>query len=177
MTAPTDELSRELRPPLTAEAAVVEADRCLECGGGDARAPCRVGCPAGIDVPSFVAQAASTHWHDLSVKVEHAVESDGPALLNVLTDCPVGWGHDPQLTRHVIDAAVETRFWPLYEVVDGRYRLTYRPGDAPVEDWLGSQQRFAHLFRPENAHLIRQIQDQVDSEWVELLARCHEAPE
>ena len=59
MTAPTDELSRELRPPRTAEAAVDEADRCLECGGGDAHAPCRVGCPAGIDVPSFVAAIAA----------------------------------------------------------------------------------------------------------------------
>ena len=56
----------------------------------------------------YVAQAASTHWHDLSVKVERAVAADGPAFLNVLTDCPVGWGHEPQLARHVIDAAVET---------------------------------------------------------------------
>ena len=44
----------------------------------------------------YVAQAASTHWHDLSVKVERAVAADGPAFLNVLTDCPVGWGHEPQ---------------------------------------------------------------------------------
>jgi dihydropyrimidine dehydrogenase (NAD+) subunit PreT len=53
------ELSRELRPPLTAEAAVVEADRCLECGGGAAPAPCVVGCPADVDVPAFVAAIAA----------------------------------------------------------------------------------------------------------------------
>jgi pyruvate ferredoxin oxidoreductase beta subunit len=124
----------------------------------------------------YVAQAASTHWHDLSVKVEHAVEAEGPAFLNVLTDCPVGWGHEPKLARHVIDAAVETCFWPLYEVVDGRYRLSYLPRHAPVEEWLGSQQRFAHLFRPENAELIRKIQEQVDADWNELLVRCDEVP-
>jgi dihydropyrimidine dehydrogenase (NAD+) subunit PreT len=53
------ELSRELRPPLTAEAAVIEADRCLECGGGAAPAPCVVACPADVDVPGFVAAIAA----------------------------------------------------------------------------------------------------------------------
>src|SRR5690348_648251 len=47
----------ELHPPLTAEDAVLEADRCLECGG-DAAAPCVAACPAGIDVPAFVAAIA-----------------------------------------------------------------------------------------------------------------------
>jgi glutamate synthase (NADPH/NADH) small chain len=53
------ELSRELRPPLTATAAVVEADRCLECGGPYAPAPCAVACPADVDVPRFIAQVAA----------------------------------------------------------------------------------------------------------------------
>lgn len=59
MDAFIDELSRELRPPLTTEAALAEADRCLECGGAYAPAPCVVGCPAGIDVPTFVAALAA----------------------------------------------------------------------------------------------------------------------
>src|ERR1051325_11258010 len=63
----------------------------------------------------YVAQAASTYWDDLSRKVERAVAADGPAFLNVLTDCPLGWGHEPRLSPHVIASAVETCFWPLYE--------------------------------------------------------------
>jgi dihydropyrimidine dehydrogenase (NAD+) subunit PreT len=59
MTAILDELSRELRPPLSSDDSVVEADRCLECGGPYAAAPCVTGCPAGIDVPRFVAQIAA----------------------------------------------------------------------------------------------------------------------
>jgi pyruvate ferredoxin oxidoreductase beta subunit len=121
----------------------------------------------------YVAQAASTHWQDLSIKVERAVAEDGPAFLNVLTDCPVGWGHEPQLARHVIDAAVETCFWPLYEVADGRYRLTHEPRHTRIEEWLRAQQRFAHLFRPGNDALIREIQEQVDSDWAALLALCN----
>ena len=107
----------------------------------------------------YVAQAASTYWHDLSLKVERAAAADGAAFVNVLTDCPVGWGHEPRLAPHVIGAAVETRFWPLYEVVDGRYRLTYEPlHPLPIERWLEGQQRFAHLLRPENAGVVELIQ-------------------
>jgi dihydropyrimidine dehydrogenase (NAD+) subunit PreT len=49
-------LFEELRPPIDASAAAVEADRCLECGGPYAPAPCAVACPAGVDVPGFIAQ-------------------------------------------------------------------------------------------------------------------------
>jgi glutamate synthase (NADPH/NADH) small chain len=59
MTAVRDELSRELRPPLTAAEAVLEADRCLECGGPERPAPCVTGCPAGVDIPRFVAEIAA----------------------------------------------------------------------------------------------------------------------
>ncbi len=52
-------LAEELRPALTREEALVEADRCLECGGPHAPAPCLVGCPAGVDIPRFVAQIAA----------------------------------------------------------------------------------------------------------------------
>ena len=121
----------------------------------------------------YVAQAAATHWHDLSVKVERAVAADGPAFLNVLTDCPVGWGHEPRLFKQVLDTAVDSRYWPLYEVVDGDYRLTYTPTEpVPVADWLALQARFAHLLRPENADVVADIQAQVEREWDELVGRC-----
>jgi glutamate synthase (NADPH/NADH) small chain len=49
-----DDLPAELRPPLTREEALVEADRCLACGGPYAEAPCLAACPARVDVPAFV---------------------------------------------------------------------------------------------------------------------------
>lgn len=48
----------ELAPPLRRAEALVEADRCLECGGPHAEAPCVVACPADVDVPAFVAAIA-----------------------------------------------------------------------------------------------------------------------
>jgi pyruvate ferredoxin oxidoreductase beta subunit len=121
----------------------------------------------------YAAQAAASHWHDLSVKVERAAAADGPAFLNVLTDCPVGWGHEPRLSLRVLNAAVDSLFWPLYEVVDGRYRLTYQPDAVvPIEDWLRPQKRFAHLLGPERRGLVEEIQRRVDADWEELLRRC-----
>jgi pyruvate ferredoxin oxidoreductase beta subunit len=125
----------------------------------------------------YVAQAAAVHWHDLSEKVERAAAADGPAFLNVLTNCPVGWGHEPRESLEIMNAAVETCFWPLYEVNAGRYRLTYVPERVrPIEDWLRGQKRFAHLHQPEARAVVRQIQHQVDEEWAALRLRCaHDA--
>jgi pyruvate ferredoxin oxidoreductase beta subunit len=121
----------------------------------------------------YVAQAVSTHWQDLSEKVERAAHADGPAFLNVLTNCPVGWGHEPRLALEILNAAVDSCYWPLYEVVEGRYRLTYVPETVvPVEDWLQPQKRFAHLFTDEGTPVLREIQRRVEEEWTALLARC-----
>jgi glutamate synthase (NADPH/NADH) small chain len=48
----------ELAAPISRADAILEADRCLECSGPYAAAPCVVACPAGVDVPGFVAAIA-----------------------------------------------------------------------------------------------------------------------
>src|ERR1700761_6031456 len=45
----------DLHPPFTAQAAVVEANRCLNCFD----APCTAACPTHIDVPGFIKKIAS----------------------------------------------------------------------------------------------------------------------
>lgn len=54
MEGKSEKLFEELHPPLTAEQAVFEASRCLECGGPYAQAPCVVACPTHIDIPKFI---------------------------------------------------------------------------------------------------------------------------
>lgn len=44
----------EEHPPFSDEAAVVEAERCLQCGGPLEPAPCIEACPTNIDVPKFI---------------------------------------------------------------------------------------------------------------------------
>jgi pyruvate ferredoxin oxidoreductase beta subunit len=121
----------------------------------------------------YVGQGCAAHWHDLSQKARRAGAAHGPAFLNVLSDCPVGWGHEPREFKRILDAAVESRFWPLYEVVDGEYHLTYEPFErVPVAEWLRGQKRFGHLFAPENADLLTYVQRRVDEDWEALLALC-----
>jgi dihydropyrimidine dehydrogenase (NAD+) subunit PreT len=48
----------ELSPAFSEQEAIVAADRCLECGGFHDVAPCVAACPAGVDVPAFVAAVA-----------------------------------------------------------------------------------------------------------------------
>jgi len=71
----------------------------------------------------------------------------------------------------MVKLAVDTCFWPLLEVVDGKVKVTYKPRQKkPVVEFLKAQGRFRHLFRPENEGIIEQIQAEVDREWEELLA-------
>jgi pyruvate ferredoxin oxidoreductase beta subunit len=92
----------------------------------------------------------------------------------VLSSCNRGWRHRTEETIELTQLAVDTCYWPLYEVVRGEWRLSYRPKEKlPVERWLERQGRFNHLFRPENRHIIDDLQAEVDDRWKRLLERCH----
>lgn len=133
------------------------------------------GIMAAHDIP-YVAQAAPSQWRDLMQKTRKAVECGGPAFMNVLSSCNRGWRHRTEETIEITQLAVDTCYWPLYEVQGGELRLTYKPRDkAPVEEWLRRQGRFDHLFQPANRHLIDQLQLEVDRRWNRLLRLCGEA--
>jgi len=124
----------------------------------------------------YVAQASPSNWRDLMEKARKAAAADGPSFLNVLTDCNRGWRHATDTTIDVMRLAVDTCYWPLYEVENGVYKLSYKPREKkPVEEWLKTQGRFAHLFQPQFRHVIDEIQARVDEEWAHLLKQCGEA--
>jgi pyruvate ferredoxin oxidoreductase beta subunit len=121
----------------------------------------------------YVAQASPDRWKDLMTKVRKAAAADGFAFLNVYAPCNRGWRIETSKTLEASRLAVETCAWPLFEVEDGQWKLSYRPREKlPVEKWLETEGRFRHLFRPENRHVIDEIQAEVDQRWQELLQRC-----
>jgi len=123
----------------------------------------------------YVAQAAPSQWRDLMKKTRKAVDCGGPAFMNVLSSCNRGWRHGTDETIELTQLAVDTCYWPLYEVEDGEWRLTYKPKEKlPVIRWLERQGRFRHLFRPENEHMIDELQAEVDRRWERLLKLCGE---
>ncbi|MDR1471875.1 MAG: pyruvate ferredoxin oxidoreductase [Synergistaceae bacterium] len=129
---------------------------------------------AAHDIP-YAAQTTLHNPADLISKVRRAVETPGPAFVNVLTPCALFWKIEPSDQVKICSLAADTRFWPVYEVIDGRHVLSYTPKNPrPLEDFLRAQGRYAHLFKKgeERADLIAQAQRDVDEDWEKLLGKC-----
>ncbi len=126
----------------------------------------------------YVAQASPHDPRDLVRKAAKALATEGPTFINVLAPCPRGWRSDAAETIDMAREAVNTGYWPLFEVEDGQHRLTYRPHyKKPLIPWLKRQGRFAHLFKPGNEEMLLNLEAWVDSEWEKLLRKCGEPSE
>lgn len=121
----------------------------------------------------YAAQSAVGNWMDLTKKVEKAMSIRGPKFIVVLQPCQLGWGYPMENTVEIGKLAVDTCVWPLYEVENGKHKLTYKPKEKkPVVEWLKLQGRFRHLFKPGNEELLKSIQANVDKKWNDLLLKC-----
>ena len=123
----------------------------------------------------YVAQTTFIgNFKDICEKAHKAIYTPGAAFLNVMAPCPRGWRYPSEDMMKVCKAAVETCVWPLFEVVEGKYYLSYEPKNKlPVEEYLKMQGRFAHLFKPGNEWMIEAFQQEVDRRWENLLALCN----
>ena len=119
----------------------------------------------------YVAQtAAYLNLKDLYEKSEKAIYTEGPTFLNVLAPCPRGWGYPTEDLMTINKLAVETCYWPLYEIENGKYKITYKPvKKLPIEEFLKPQKRFKHMFKPGNEWMIEEFQKEVDKRWEALL--------
>ncbi|NLA69505.1 MAG: pyruvate ferredoxin oxidoreductase [Clostridiales bacterium] len=128
---------------------------------------------AAHNIP-YVAQTTFTqNFKDMHIKAEKAIYTPGAAFLNVLSPCPRGWRYNTQDIMEITRLAVETNFWPLFEVIEGEWKLNYEPKNRlPIEDFLKPQGRFKHLFTPEGEELIAELQKEVDERFETLCKRC-----
>ncbi len=122
------------------------------------------------DVP-YAATASPAYPMDLIKKVQKAVAIEGPKFIVILAPCPRGWRTESELTIEIARSSVLTRYWPLYEVESGKYRITKNiVKKRPVEEYLQYQGKFRHLFKPQRQEkLIQEIQDYIDKKWQELI--------
>lgn len=109
----------EQLPPLTANEAAVEADRCLYCYD----APCTHACPTHIDIPRFIKQIASRNLRG-SAETIFAANLLGATCARVCPvqelcegACVLGTDHKPiaigRLQRHAMDYARERKLYPV----------------------------------------------------------------
>ncbi len=120
----------------------------------------------------YIAQASVHNINDFRRKVGRALEIEGAAFINVLAPCHRGWRIKVEDGLESAKLAVDTCFWPLYEVEKGKYKVNYKPKEKlPVVEWLKPQGRFKHLFKPGNEGILEELQRHTDEKWEELLER------
>ena len=116
----------------------------------------------------YVATGCPSYPFDLMSKVRKGGDMKGPAYVHIFSPCPTGWRHASDLAVEVGRLAVETGIFPLYEVENGRYKLSIdRPKLKPVGEYLKTQGRFRHLLDEE----IAKIQEHVSEEYAKLKAK------
>jgi len=111
----------------------------------------------------YVATASMAFPEDYVKKLEKGRDMGcGFKYIHVHSPCPTGWRFPERKTIEVSRLAVECGLWILYEVIYDQYQITYRPKvRRPVEDYLKTQGRFAHLTRED----MEKIQRQVEERW------------
>jgi pyruvate ferredoxin oxidoreductase beta subunit len=128
----------------------------------------------------YVATASPYYWEDLITKARRGIEVNGPAFLHALAPCPRGWRYETSKSMEIARLAVETCIFPLWELINGEYRLS-APSKAialnhekkkPVKEYLKTQGRFRHLFTPKFEKVIDEIQRVTDEGWQSLLMKC-----
>ncbi len=114
----------------------------------------------------YVATAISSYPLDLYEKFQRAKGITGPKYLHILAPCPPGWGYEPKDSIEIGRLAVQTGFWPLYEVIEGKFILSKdsrRFLDAskrkPIEEYFNSQKRFRKISKEEIENHKRYIND------------------
>src|SRR4030043_1954109 len=103
---------------------------------------------AAHNIP-YAPQASPSHWRDLMKKVRKALEISGPKFMNIMAPCNRGWRTRTDDAISLSRLAVETCYWPLYEIENGVTKVTFKPKEKKLlVDFLKPQGRFKHLFAP-----------------------------
>jgi pyruvate ferredoxin oxidoreductase alpha subunit len=136
---------------------------------------------AATGIP-YVFTAAESHPQDLikkAAKAQWYAQHEGPVYGKILTACPLNWKSPENMGTEIVKAAVETCFFPLYEVEHGETTITYNPeaknNKKPVSEWLKLMGKSKHLLKEENQDLLNEFQEIVDIRWERLKAK-HEHP-
>jgi pyruvate ferredoxin oxidoreductase beta subunit len=117
----------------------------------------------------YVAQASPGNWQDLMKKIRKALDIKGPKFINIIAPCNRGWRTRNDDAIQMSRLAVETCYWPLYEVENGVTRITAVPREKkPLTEFLKPQGRFKHMFLPGNEWMLAEAQQQVDASWEKL---------
>jgi len=117
---------------------------------------------------SYVAACSAGYPLDLFDKIRNCIDMPGTRYIHIHTACPPGWGYDPRYGIKISRLAVETGYYDLYEIVNGKFKLTAASEKliekrklTPVREYFRLQSRFKILTDAQ----IAAIQNQIDVKW------------
>lgn len=120
----------------------------------------------------YAATLSVAHRDDFLRKLRIARETRGFRFLLMLSPCPIGWKTASDESIELIDLAVRTGLFPLYEVYDGeRYVINARPDGTDLGDYLARQRRYAGV-----ANDFESTRERIERQWrfLEVMARLSE---
>lgn len=117
---------------------------------------------AAHNIP-YVATANIAYPLDLINKIKKALELQ-PSYIQILCPCIPGWKIPSDSTIDIAKLAFETNFYPLYEIENGKIKLTKNANKKPIKEYLKLQGRFKNLNEKE----IQELQSYIDENYKKL---------
>lgn len=114
-------------------------------------------------------KAAKAQWY-----AQHV----GMVYGKILIACPLNWKSADEQGESIVGAAVNSCFFPLYEVENGVTTITYDPEAKKkrieVQEWLSMMGKTKHLTKPGYEEMLTAFAEEVDRRWKRLKAK-HES--
>ncbi|CAI9388988.1 MULTISPECIES: transketolase C-terminal domain-containing protein [Bacillaceae] len=112
-------------------------------------------------------------------KAQWYAQNVGTVYGKILVNCPLNWKTDDKFGSKIVEAAVQSCFFPLYEVENGITTITYNPEEKnkkiPLTEWLKYMGKTKHLLKDENTEMLKDFDQEVEKRWTKLKMK-HEHP-
>ena len=122
----------------------------------------------------YVATANAAYPLDLYEKFKKAKSIKGTKYIHIISPCPPGWGYDPKDTILIGRLATQTGFWPLYEVINGKFELSKSSKKyldpskrTPIAEYLNTQKRFRSI----GDRIVLLYEEYINKMWKEIKQR------
>jgi pyruvate ferredoxin oxidoreductase alpha subunit len=114
-----------------------------------------------------------------AAKAQWFAQNEGMVYGKILITCPLNWLSEDKDGSDIVGAAVNSCFFPLYEVERGVTNITYNPEEKskkiPLIDWLKMMGKTRHMVKPEFEAAYKSFEHEVERRWNVLKAK-HENP-
>jgi pyruvate ferredoxin oxidoreductase alpha subunit len=137
---------------------------------------------AATHIP-YIFTASEGYPEDLmrkAAKAQWYAKHEGMTYGKILSFCPLNWTTADDAAESVLQVAIDSCFFPIYEVERGKTNITYDPEllgrRREISEWLGQMGKTKHLLAEENEQLLTVLEEEVERRWRRIKA-MHEHPE